>query len=295
MTRPLSWTIGEVQVTRLLELEQVIAYDPATPFLKDATPDALAAIHGMCPTFVTEQGAIRLSIHSLLVEAPGLRLVVDTCVGNDRKRAFICDEPLQTAFIETMTSLGWPPDSVDAVLCTHMHVDHVGWNTRLIDGGFVPTFPRADYYFADTEFAHFEAHAAGEEAEIFADSIRPIVEAGQARRVACDHRLSPHVRLIPTPGHTIGHVSVVIESGGERAVISGDTIHHPCQMRHPEWMTAWEHDAERALITRRTLLDGLAETQDLLIGTHFAAPTAGHVRRVGSQFDFVPLEQSPGH
>lgn len=286
MDEYLSWKIGAVTVTRLQEIEQIIPYNPVTPFFPDATAEALAEMPELKPNFVTEEGAIRLSIHSLLVEAPGLRLVVDTCVGNDRPRDFICEEPLQTAFLEKMAALGWTPDSVDAVICTHMHVDHVGWNTRLVDGAFVPTFPKAAYYFAKAEYAHFRQTEAGERATIAKDAINPVVDAGLARFVEADHRFSDEVRLLPTPGHTPGHVSVVIESLGARAVISGDCVHHPCQMPRPNWMTPWEHDPKQVLETRLALFADLADSGDLFIGTHFASPTAGHVVRDGDGFRF---------
>jgi glyoxylase-like metal-dependent hydrolase (beta-lactamase superfamily II) len=141
------WTIGKVSITKLPEIEIVIPYNADAPFLPDATPEALARIDGVCPNYITHDGALRMSFHALLVDAPGLRLVVDTCIGNDRAREYLCEEPLQTGFLEDLTAVGWPPDSVDAVLCTHMHVDHVGWNTRLENGAWVPTFPNATYFF----------------------------------------------------------------------------------------------------------------------------------------------------
>jgi glyoxylase-like metal-dependent hydrolase (beta-lactamase superfamily II) len=286
MTDCLRWTIGDVTITRLQELELAIPFNPAWPFLPDATPEALAALPDLCPRFVTPDGALRLSFHALLVDAPGLRLVVDTCIGNDRAHSFLDNIPLQTSFLEDLCALGWSPDTVDMVMCTHMHVDHVGWNTRLVDGQFVPTFPRAHYCFARSEFEHFYAHLRSEDMAFAADSIRPIVEAGLVMLVDEDHRLSPEISLRPTPGHTIGHVSIVIESRGMRAIISGDSIHHPCQMLRPHWMTTWEHDAGQALTTRLDLLEDLAQTDDLLIGTHFADPTAGHVDREGDAYRF---------
>lgn len=287
MIKHLTWRIGAVTVTRLQEIEQIIPYDPVTPFFPQATVEALAELPELKPDYVTDDGALRLSIHTLLVDAPGLRLVVDTCVGNDRPRAFITEEPLQTPFLENMESLGWSPDRVDAVICTHMHVDHVGWNTRLVDGLFIPTFPNARYYFGREEFEHFRKTETGEVAIIAADSINPVIEAGLARFVETNHRFSDEISLIPTPGHTPGHVSVAIESMGERALISGDFVHHPCQMARPGWMTPWEHDHEQSLETRLSLFSDLADSGDLLIGTHFAAPTAGHVERNGGAFRFT--------
>jgi glyoxylase-like metal-dependent hydrolase (beta-lactamase superfamily II) len=270
----------------------LLPYNKDVPFLVDATPEALEKIPGMKPDFVTQDGALRLSYHSLLVDSPNLRVVVDTCVGNDRPRQFITEVPLQTHYLKELNELGWSPDSVDVVLCTHMHVDHVGWNTRLVDDEFVPTFPNAEYLFAKTEFDHFSNLFHEEEQKvIFNDSIKPILDAGLEKFIQTDHRLSDELYLLPTPGHTPGHVSVVIESEGERAIISGDAIHHPCQMPNTHWMTAWEYDAKQALLTREKLLKDLSKTQDLLIGTHFAAPTAGKVCVENGRFIFKPVRE----
>lgn len=285
MTDNLSWTVGDVSITRLQEIELPVPYNPAWPFLPDATPAALAEIPGLEP-YITADGGLILSFHALLVDAPGLRLVVDTCFGNDREHAYL-GKALQTDFLERMESLGWAPDSVDAVICTHMHFDHVGWNTRLEDGRFVPTFPRARYLVCDREYEHFTANLAGDDITLHAQALQPVADAGLLRRVAPDHRLSPEVSLLPTPGHTIGHVSVAIESRGQRALISGDFLHHPCQLPRPHWNTTFEHDPVQSVATRLSVLDELATSGTLLIGTHFPAPTAGHVVSDGKAWTFA--------
>ena len=283
------WTIGKVSITKLPEIEIVIPYNADAPFLPDATPEALARIDGVCPNYITHDGALRMSFHALLVDAPGLRLVVDTCIGNDRAREYLCEEPLQTGFLEDLTAVGWPPDSVDAVLCTHMHVDHVGWNTRLENGAWVPTFPNATYFFSRKEFEHFRSLAGPEHEIVAADSIDPVVDAGLAEYVDSDHRFTNEVSLIPTPGHTPGHVSVLIDSDGARAVISGDTMHNPCQLPRPYWTAVVDDDPARAVATRLSLLENLVAGKDLLIGTHFTSPTAGRVIREGGAFRFLPV------
>lgn len=284
----LHWRVGDVRVTCVPELELVLPHDPETGFLPAASPAALARIEGLSPDFVTPDGALRMAFQALLVDAPGLRLVVDTCIGNDRVRAHLCEEPLQTDFLERLAALGWAPETVDAVLCTHMHVDHVGWNTRLQDGAWVPTFPNATYYFARTEYEHFLTLDGADHAAMAADAINPVIDAGLAAFVEQDHRFSREVSLRPTPGHTPGHVSVVLESGGERAIISGDAVHHPCQLARPHWFSAVDHDRAVTLATRLALLGELADAGDLLIGTHFTAPTAGRVLRAAEAFRFAP-------
>jgi glyoxylase-like metal-dependent hydrolase (beta-lactamase superfamily II) len=216
--------------------------------------------------------------------------VVDTCVGNDKvRRSLIGREPLSTNFLGLMAEAGWSRDSVEAVVCTHLHVDHVGWNTMLEDGRWVPTFPRARYLIGRAEFAHWSAEAEGEQAAVLADSVQPILDAGLADLVEMDHRLSPEIRLVPTPGHTPGHVSVMIESEGQSAVITGDMTHHPCQMAHPTWSPPFDSDREASAAMRRRMFGEWADKPILVIGTHYAAPTAGHVITDGEAFRFDGL------
>ena len=158
----LSWQVGDVKITRVQEMQVPIPAGADGGFIDEATPTALRAIPWLYPNFVNEQDQMLLSIHALLVEAPGLRLVVDTCVGNDKPRGLTRGEPLATKFLEAFAEAGWTRDSVNAVICTHMHVDHVGWNTMLVDGKFVPTFPNARYLLGRVEFEHWRAEGDAE-------------------------------------------------------------------------------------------------------------------------------------
>ena len=156
----------------------------------------------------------------------------------------------------------------------------------LVDGKWVPTFPRARYLIGKREFEHWSHEGDEEQQAIMGDSVRPIFDAGLADLVEMDHRISPEVRLTPTPGHTSGHVSVMIQSQGQSAVITGDIAHHPCQMAHPEWATSYDSDIQGATATRAKLFAEWADQPILVIGTHYAAPTAGHVKRDGAAFRF---------
>ena len=283
----LSWQVGAVKVTRVVELEMPIAYSPDTVFLKEATPAELRKLPWLYPHFVNEQDELLLSIHALLVEAPGLRLVVDTCIGNDKPRPGMTGpDGLSTGFLAAMTEAGWSRESVDAVVCTHLHVDHVGWNTMLVDGKWVPTFPNARYLFGKTEFEHWSAEGDEATQVILSDSVQPILDAGLAEFVGLDYRISPNVRLTPSTGHTPGHVCVAIESDGQNAVITGDMTHHPCQLAHPDWSPPFDSDPKAAATTRARMFAEWADKPILVIGTHYAAPTAGHVRRDGDSFRF---------
>jgi glyoxylase-like metal-dependent hydrolase (beta-lactamase superfamily II) len=277
----LSWQVGAVKITRIVEMELAA---PGAVFLPQATPEALKASPWLYPNFVNEDHTLKLSIHALLVEAPGLRLVVDTCIGNDRPRGITNNRPLSTPFLDHLADAGWSRDSVDAVVCTHLHVDHVGWNTMLVDGKWVPTFPKARYLIGKREFEHWSAEGDEEQQTILGDSVKPIFDAGLAELVDLDHRISPEIRLVPSTGHTPGHVCVQIESEGETAVITGDMTHHPCQLAHPDWSPSFDSDPNAAAVTRARLFAEWADRPILVIGTHYAGPTAGRVKRDGAAF-----------
>jgi hypothetical protein len=256
----LSWKIGAVTVTRIVEIELPVPYSAARPFLAEATPEALRQIPWLYPNYVTEDGHLRLSIHALLVEAPGVRLVVDTCIGNDRPRSLVGGQALSTDFLARFAEAGWTRE--------------------------VPTFPKARYLIGRQEHAHWSAEGDADQQTILADSIQPVFDAGLVDLVEMDHRISPELRLVPTPGHTPGHVSVAIESEGQRALITGDMVHHPCQLAHPDWSPPFDSDPLASAVMRLGVFSELADQPVLVIGTHFAAPTAGHVKRDGAAFRF---------
>ena len=280
MTR---WRIGEVTVTRIVELELT----GGTRFiLPQAAPETVRPIDWLYPHFVDENGKLRMSVHALVVETPARRIVVDTCIGNDKENRGIPRwNKLQTSFLADLAAAGYPRESIDTVLCTHLHVDHVGWNTMLVDGSWVPTFPKARYLMGRVEFEYWRDQRDHEHHKpIFADSVAPVFDAGLVDLVETDHRVCDEVSLMPTLGHTPGHVSVRIASRGKEALITGDFIHHPCQMAHPEWSSAVDDDPRRAERTRREIFASLAGTPTLVIGTHFAGPTAGRLVRDGDAF-----------
>ncbi|OIQ65184.1 metallo-beta-lactamase superfamily protein [mine drainage metagenome] len=171
------------------------------------------------------------------------------------------------------------------MLCTHLHVDHVGWNTRLVDGKWVPTFPNARYLMGRTEYEHWSGvKDRPDMAHILADSVTPIIEAGLTTLVETNERICDEISLIPTLGHTPGHVSVMIQSKGEQAMITGDFMHHPCQIAHPEWSTLADSDPDQGIETRRRMFQRLAGTPVLIIGTHFAGATAGRLVTDGDSY-----------
>jgi glyoxylase-like metal-dependent hydrolase (beta-lactamase superfamily II) len=272
----MKWTIGDVTVTKIVELEMT---GGSRFLLPQATREEILPIAWLRPHFADEEGRLRLSIHSFIVETPDRRIVVDTCLGNDKKERRIPHwNDRDGPFLADLAAAGFPAESIDTVLCTHLHVDHVGWNTRLVDGKWVPTFPRARYLMGRAEFEHWSnVKDRPDMAHILADSVTPIVEAGLATMVETDARICEEISLLPTIGHTPGHVSVMIQSKGEQALITGDFMHHPCQIAHPEWSTLADSDPDQGIETRLQMFRRFAGTPVLIIGTHFAGATAGRL------------------
>jgi glyoxylase-like metal-dependent hydrolase (beta-lactamase superfamily II) len=227
-----------------------------------------------------------MSIHALVVETPTRRIVVDTCLGNDKQdRRIPTWNNLQGPFLADLAAAGYPRCSIDTVLCTHLHVDHVGWNTMLVDGRWVATFPHARYLMGRIEFDHWSRQREREDlVAMFADSVQPVYDAGLVDLVETDALISDEISLIPTSGHTPGHVSVRIRSRGEEALITGDFMHHPCQIAHPEWASTADSDPQQGQRTRERMFGQLAGTPVLVIGTHFAGATAGHIVRDGDAY-----------
>jgi len=281
-----TWCIGTVTITKIVELEVT----GGTRFiLPHATPELCRTLSWMRPHFMDDDGRLKMSVHALLVETPSRRIIVDTCLGNDKQgRSVPGWNNLQGPFLQDLATAGFARESIDTVICTHLHVDHVGWNTMLRNGRWVPTFPNARHLMGRTEFEYWrDQEEFREQVTVFADSVQPIVEAGLSDLVATDHRVCDEVSLVPTLGHTPGHVSVRVTSRGKEALITGDFLHHPCQMARPEWAAVVDYDKDESTRTRRDVFARLAGSETLLIGTHFAGPTAGRVVRDGDAYQLV--------
>jgi glyoxylase-like metal-dependent hydrolase (beta-lactamase superfamily II) len=277
------WNVGRVKITRVVELETIGSTRFILPL---ATDDEILKLPWLIPHFATEEGRLKMSIHSLVVETPTRRIVVDTGLGNDKEgRNFPGWNNRKGPFLANLEDAGFPPDSIDTVLCTHLHVDHVGWNTQLVGGKWVPTFTNARYLFGKAEYEHWRDHSgAPDKAAVFNDSVKPVVEAGKVDLVASNVRLSEEITLIPTPGHSPGHMSIHIQSDGEQGLLTGDVAHHPCQMAHLDWLSTVDSDPVQSEVTRRQLFSRFADTPTLVIGGHF---TAGRIQRDGDTFKFI--------
>jgi len=289
-------TIGAMRIDRLAEIER-IAFDKNWLFA-NVTDEVIAANRDWLDARYIEPGTGRffLSHHSYVVRTEHWTAIVDTCCGNhkDRPRIPVWHQ-LDQPYLHNMAALGVDPAEVDFVMCTHLHVDHVGWNTRLVDGRWVPTFPRARYLMARTEYAHWEQkHRLNPKHPVnhgsFADSVLPVVAAGQAEFVATDHCVfddrNATLRFAPAPGHTIGNSTIHLCGGEDKAVMSGDVIHHPIQCAAPWLANAADFDPGAALATRIRLLREVTDTATILLTGHFPAPTAGRVVSHADAFRF---------
>ena len=253
--------------------------------LPQATRDAVREISWLAPHFADAEGNLIMSIHALVVETPTRKMIVDTCIGNDKQRSIPNWTNLQLPFLDDLKSAGYDRNEIDTVMCTHLHVDHVGWNTMLVDGDWIPTFPNARYLMGRQEYEYWDSVPADDlNAGVMGDSVRPVFEAGLVDLVDMDHRVCDEVFLEPTTGHTPGHVSVHIASEGEEALITGDCIHHPCQIERLDWSSSADYDRDASRETRISLLKKYADKDILIIGTHFATPTAGHLKSRGESY-----------
>ena len=279
------WKIGDVKLSKIVESEGPWEGGFVIP---NATAENVKKEQDwLYPTFSDENGKIRMSIHALVLESQGKRIIVDTCIGNDKVRANPEWNKLQLPFLQDIANIGCPRESIDYVLCTHLHLDHVGWNTMLKDGKWVPTFPKAKYLIGGTEWDFFSKAEDPFLKDPVEDSVRPVMAEGMATLVDGKHKVTDEIWFESTPGHTPGHFAIRISSKGQDAVITGDLMHHPIQCRYPEWDDNFDTDGPLAKKTRRQFCETYADKPVLVFGTHFATPSAGKIVKKDDSFRFV--------
>ncbi|MBC2904693.1 MBL fold metallo-hydrolase [Streptomyces cupreus] len=285
------WAVGDIMIHRIDEM----GLPPQTGpwLLPHATKNVVNRQEWLRPDFADRDGILHLDSHSFALVVNGLRILVDTGIGNGKTRANPAWHDLRTDYLARLTAAGFPPDSIDRVVLTHLHTDHVGWNTQAEGDAWVPTFPNARYVTSKTEYDFWAAYDMDEpRRNMFIDSVYPIQDAGLLDRVEVPTGgidIADGVRLIPTPGHTPGHVAVQISGGDAKALITGDCIHHPVQFAHPDIGSCVDIGPAQAEITRRALLAAVADTGTLVLGTHFPPPTAGRVVTRGDAFRLEPV------
>jgi glyoxylase-like metal-dependent hydrolase (beta-lactamase superfamily II) len=278
------WKIGDVKITRVVESEG--PWD-GTMILPNGTPENVQKESDwLYPIFTDENGKLRMTIQALVIESQGKRIIVDTCIGNDKVRSMPEWNKLQLPFLQDLQKIGSPRESIDSVICTHLHIDHVGWNTMLKDGKWVPTFPNAKYLIGGTEWDFFSHAADPFLKDPVDDSVLPVMAEGMSELVDDGYRITDEVWLESTPGHTPGHFAVRIASKGQNGVITGDLMHHPIQCRYPEWDDNFDIDGPMAKKTRRAFCERYADSGVLVFGTHFALPSPGKISKEDDSFRF---------
>jgi len=281
---------GSIEVMRIKET--LGAAFPPQYLLPDLPPEAVERHLGwLAPNHYDEaKKRFVMGTHTWLLRTKHHTILVDTCIGNHKPRPHSPGfDNLEQPYLERLAQAGFKPEDVDFVLCTHLHVDHIGWNTQLRDGRWVPTFPNAKVICSVAELKSAEAKARANDPEDdhlaqWQDSLLPVLEAGLLQSVEGTHELEDGVTIEPTPGHTPGHVVLRTESGGERMLFAGDLCHHPLQVYYPDTNSRFCEDAAVARAMRRKILAGCVESGALLAPAHWGAPHAGRIEANAANF-----------
>ena len=287
----LKFAAGDLTIHRVIEQET--SFLPALEMLPDLTGERLAENRSWLKQAkaLDDDDTLILCFQSYIVRTPHHTILIDTCIGNDKPRPTRPKWDMKTdnTYIGGLKAAGFSVEDIDFVMCTHLHPDHVGWNTRLQNGRWVPTFPNARYVFGKTEFEHWTAQNAKAAVPQFVDSVLPVVEAKRADIVERDLAVGDHARILPTPGHTLGHVAFAFGKGKDDAVFSGDLIHSPLQAVYPDLSLKFDVDPAQAARTRRGFLERYCDTDTLCCNAHFPSPSAGKIRRKGDGFACVAI------
>jgi glyoxylase-like metal-dependent hydrolase (beta-lactamase superfamily II) len=285
-----TYRVADMTIDRIVE--QQGAFAKIGDFLPAATPELVDANRAwMQPSYVDAEDRLLLCFQSYVIRTPHHTILVDSCIGNDKDRATrpAWHRKTDPTYMTALAAAGVGVDDIDFVLCTHLHVAHVGWNTRLDNGRWVPTFPKARYLFSARELAFWTERHAIDPIPAIADSVLPIVAAQRADLVDSSHVLSDHVRLLPTPGHTPDHFAVALGRGRDVAVLTGDLIHTPLQMRYPELSMMADTDRTRSAMTRRSFLERYCDTDTLCCTAHFPSPSVNRISRWDAGFKCEPV------
>ena len=285
--------VGDIAIHRVVEQEA--PFFPVLQFFPTLTKELFDENRSwLQPKYVDpESDKLLLCIQSYLLRTPHHNILIDSCVGNDKPRPTrpFWNMMQSDRYQKSLAATGLGVNDIDFVMCTHLHTDHVGWNTRLDNGRWVPTFPKAKYVFAERELGHWTERQKQDPASCpwVTDSVLPIVAAKREVVVKSDHTLNDQVQLIPSPGHTFDHYSVLVGKPGQDALITGDMVHSPLQMRYPELGMLADWDSKQAGESRRRLFGRFCDTSTLLCTAHFPSPSTGRIVRFRDAFDFAPM------
>ncbi|MBA4025487.1 MAG: MBL fold metallo-hydrolase [Gordonia sp.] len=305
-----TWKIGDVKVTQINEFS--VEVGELDGLIAEATPDAVKGIPWLYPDYATEKGQTLWSVHSFVVDTGSSVILVDTGCGNHKDLPLIPNwGGLNTEYLTRLAEAGYTPEQVDYVAITHLHLDHVGWNTVLDGDRWVPTFPNARYTFVQDEFEYHRGLTQGasvtedlghavtyngadpdihkQTSLVFEQSLQPCVDAGLVDLVPQNHTICEGLRYTSTPGHTKSHSSLIVESGGESGFITGDFVHHPIQAAHPTWSSRGDWNRELSSERRVEFMESVADTDVMVFGTHFAGRSVGRIVRDGNAYQFVAI------
>lgn len=284
--RPQVLRIGDVEVSRVTErlfttITPGALFPDWNPAVLDEQRGWLAPEH-MDPALEHTV----LSVHTWVLKTPRHVILVDTGIGNGKDRPFSAlFHNLDNPYLERLALAGVTPEQVDYVLMTHLHVDHVGWNTRLVDGEWKPTFPNAKYVFAQAEQDFYATPAGARRLCVFQDSVLPLIEAGVTQTIPDDGgEYLEGIAFHPTPGHSFRHMAISLQSQGQTAIFSGDVMHHPLQVYRPAWNSVFCDTPEQARASREWLLEYAVRNDAAVFPAHFAGPSAGRIRREGDAY-----------
>lgn len=283
----LRWTIGDVRITAIVETTMPFPFEMG--FEKRFDPAVLENNKDwLQPNYDNGDGTFTMAFQAFVVESKGKTILIDTCIGES---PIPMEIPIEgDRFLQNLEQAGFTVSDIDYVLCTHMHFDHVGWNTRKVAGNIVPTFPNARYLFAREEYDFWKKDSKNDLVSNFHHSVAPLLETDLVDLVPTHHKLTEEVKLIPTFGHSPGHVSVVIDSQKEGALITGDCTHHPVQWTAPDWAFFTDYNQEQSSETRKKLLPTLVDSGRLILGTHYNAPASGKLISEGDRVVFKALK-----
>ena len=282
----LKFNVGDLSIHRIVEQETTFL--PALDLFPALSPDVLA----QNKEWLRQAGAIDdndtliLCFQSYVVRTPHHTILIDSCIGNDKPRPLRPKWNMKTddTYMRALNAAGFSAGDIDFVMCTHLHVDHVGWNTKLEGGRWVPTFPKARYVFGKTEYDYWTEQHAKTPVPPFGDSVLPVVEAKRAEIVRDDFAVGDHLRILPAPGHTPGHIAFAFGRAKDDAVFVGDMMHSPLQLQYPDLSPRFDVDPVQAATTRKTFLERYCGTDTLCCTAHFPSPSAGKIRRKGNGF-----------
>ena len=277
--------IGDIRIDRIVEM--VLPFETIENFFPAARQEQVEACRtlfepwALCP----KTGKVILVVQSYLVRTRQHTILIDTCVGCDKTIDFFrqWNKRQDRSWLDKLQQTGVAVADVDFVFCTHLHCDHVGWNTQLLDGRWVPTFPNAKYIISSEDLEQAQrSNTIG-----YNENVLPVVEAAQAKIVESDYVMNEQIWLEPTPGHTPGHVAVAMASHGKEAVMCGDVAHSPIQCMYPEWNAISDDDPSQAAKTRLKFFSDNCQAERLVMAAHFPEPSIGRIIQSGDAFQFV--------